>query len=103
VKKLCENCCDRQPLLKNRNKYAKLLRICVMDLKRLEGLFKKMPPTEGEELKMIQNHEILEIEHMATHVGNRKRGKSRKHALDMYKYNSLEAKKQRESQRMKLK
>jgi hypothetical protein len=39
--------------MKNRNKYLKLLRLCVVEIKRLEGVFKKMPPADGEELKLI--------------------------------------------------
>jgi hypothetical protein len=53
VKRLCENCCNKVPLMKNRNKYLKLLRLCVVEIKRLEGVFKKMPPADGEELKQI--------------------------------------------------
>lgn len=58
--------------MKNRNKYIKLLRMCVLDIKRLEGIFKKMPPTDGEDLKIIQNHEILDIEHFAKNSKKRK-------------------------------
>lgn len=53
MRKLSEDCCDKAPLLKNRNKYAKLLKMCVFDIKRLEGVFKKMPPSDGDDLKLI--------------------------------------------------
>jgi len=53
MKKLCDNCCEKIPLMKNRNKYAKLLKLCIFEIKRLEGVFKKMPPSDGEDLRMI--------------------------------------------------
>ena len=53
IKKLCENCCEKMPLMKNRNKYIKLMKTCILDLKRFEGVFKKMPPSDGEELRLI--------------------------------------------------
>ena len=76
--------------MKNRNKYAKLLRLCIIDLKRLEGLFKKMPPSDGEDLRMIQPHEVLEIESQ-TNI-NKKLKKSQRHARELYQYNTLKAK-----------
>ena len=45
IKKLSEMlCCDRVPLLKNRNNYMKLLLRCLQELGVLDGIFKKMPP-----------------------------------------------------------
>ena len=89
ARKLCEDCLGKAPLMKNRNKYAKLLKTCVFDIGRLEGVFKKMPRNDGEDLKLIQNFEILEIEHLAS---NNKRKKSAKRAADMYEYNKEKAK-----------
>ena len=91
LKRLCEHCCDRQPLMKNRNRYAKLLRLCVTDIKRLEGVFKKMPPAIGEELKMIQNHEVLEIEHFAQCKKTKKQKNSQRRAKEMYEFNQQKA------------
>ena len=54
VKKLTEMlCCDRVPLLKNRNNYMKQLQRCIVDLGGLEGLFRKMPPTGPQELSTL--------------------------------------------------
>lgn len=73
--------------MKNRNKYIKLLRICVVELKRLEGIFKKLPPNDGEELKMIQNHEIIEIQYFQSKSSKRKR--SQKKAEEIYNSNRI--------------
>ena len=55
-------CCERVPLLKNRNAYIKLLLKSIQELGRLEGIFKKLPPHDSQELQNIQKHQILEIE-----------------------------------------
>ena len=78
------------PLLKNRNKYIKLLKLCVFEIKRLEGIFKKMPPSDGDDLKIIQNHEILDIEQYAKNSKRRKHSERR--AKEMYEFNTLKAK-----------
>ena len=63
VNKLAEMlCCDRVPLLKNRNTYMKQLMRCLLEIGQLEGVFRKMPPQGNQELKTMQKHEILEIE-----------------------------------------
>ncbi|CDW83149.1 UNKNOWN [Stylonychia lemnae] len=98
MKKLCDNCCEKVPLMKNRNRYAKLLKLCIINIKRLEGVFKKMPPSDGEDLRMIQNHEILDIEHQ-TQCNNKKQKKSQKKALELYQLNSQKAKFNIESHR----
>ena len=57
VSRLCDNiCCERVPLLKNRNAYIKLLLKSLQELGRLEGIFKKMPPHDGQELLNLQKH-----------------------------------------------
>ena len=58
-------CCERVPLLKNRNNYLKQLLRCLTEIGSLEGIFRKGPPQGGEELKTLQKHEILEIEFAA--------------------------------------
>ena len=55
-------CCERVPLLKNRNNYMKLLQRCLSELGSLEGVFRKMPPQGAQELRTLQKHEILEID-----------------------------------------
>ena len=55
-------CCEKVPLLKNRNAYIKLLLKSLQELGSLEGIFKKMPPQDGKELENLQKHQILEIE-----------------------------------------
>ena len=63
LKKLSEMlCCERVPLLKNRNNYMKLLQRCLGELGTLEGVFRKMPPQGAQELRTLQKHEILEID-----------------------------------------
>ena len=63
VHKLAEMlCCDRVPLLKNRNNYAKQLMRSLTEIGKLEGVFKKMPPQGASELQTLQKHQILEIE-----------------------------------------
>ncbi len=48
VDRLCDHmCCERLPLLKNRNAYIKLLLKSLQELGSLEGVFKKMPPHDG--------------------------------------------------------
>ena len=65
VKRLCTSeCCDKIPLLKNRNRYIKLLLTCLADLGRLEGVFKKMPP-ENKELANLLKPQIIDIEFAA--------------------------------------
>jgi len=64
VTRLADNwCCDKLPLLKNRNRYVKLLLSCLTELGKLAGVFKKRPPTGGQELGTLQKHEILEIQY----------------------------------------
>ena len=74
VKKLCSLiCCEKVPLLKNRNTYVRLLLRCLTDVGSLEGVFRKMPPESAQELKTLQKHEILEIEFAAKNAQARKR------------------------------
>jgi len=85
-------------ILKNRNKYAKLLKMCVLDLKRLEGIFKKMPPSDGDnELRPIQHHEILDIEHFATQT--KKRQKSLQRAKEKFNFLTQKAKDEMDERR----
>mmetsp|Transcript_17476 Transcript_17476/g.16691 ORF Transcript_17476/g.16691 Transcript_17476/m.16691 type:complete len:94 (+) Transcript_17476:276-557(+) len=76
--------------MKNRNKYISLLRMCVEEIGRLEGVFKKMPEADGEEIKLIQNHEVLDIEYLVKNT--KKRKKSQQRAKDMYVFNQQKAK-----------
>ena len=63
VHKLSEMlCCERIPLLKNRNNYIKQLMRCLNEVGELVGVFRKMPPQGAQELRTLQKHEILEIE-----------------------------------------
>jgi hypothetical protein len=57
VVRLADNwCCDKLPLLKNRNRYIKLLLSCMTDIGKLAGVFKKRPPLVGQELATLQKH-----------------------------------------------
>ena len=47
---------------KNRNKYAMLLKLCVCDMAKFEGIFRRAPPSE-EGLKELESYEVLDIEH----------------------------------------
>jgi hypothetical protein len=63
VTRLCDHwCCERLPLMKNRNRYVKLLLTCLTDLGRLAGIFKKLPPKNSQDITTLQKHQILEIE-----------------------------------------
>jgi len=52
-----------------------------------------MPPSDGDDLRMIQPHEVLEIESQANCTKKMKR--SKQHARELYQFNSLKARQER--------
>ena len=55
---------------------------CLLEIGELEGVFRKMPPQGGQDLKTLQKHEILEIEFaIKKHQSKRKEEEAKKAKL----------------------
>jgi len=55
-------CLENEALLKNRNVYARLLFETITNMRKLDGPFRRLPPSIGEELKILPLHEVRRIE-----------------------------------------
>jgi hypothetical protein len=85
VKRLCDEnvyrCLENESLLRNRNTYTRLLHDVISTMERLEGPFRKLPPSVGEELPILAPFEVSKIERMIESYTRVQRFEVRKNQL----------------------